>query len=308
MISKDVDYNGGDLPNQPVSKTVSSAAECAALCCAAQPACDAFSVNAGSAGSRWCYLKGASGYSIGPSPGCDSGCLRGDCDVPPPPPPGTYFPWFDLSIPRATRVALLVANMTQAEAIHWLNDGVPAIPRLGLPAYSWEAEALHGVSWNGVATVFPQNIAWGATFDVPLIARVADTIALEARAKWVAGLGADGSSAEFAGLSFMTPNNNLFIDPLWGRGQEVSVRPEGGGRGWRGKGCLAPHLVCHHSHAAAPCPSAGCARTRGKTLCLQPFSPPPLCRRTAKTLSLRPPSRLRSSGGFSSGTTPITRG
>lgn len=197
------DYNGGDLPSQPASKSLSTLAECAALCCAAQPACSAFSLNAGAPGTRWCYLKGDTGYDSGTSPGCDSGCVRGDCDTPPPPPADSYFPWFNLSIPRADRVALLVANMTETEAIAWLNDGVPAIPRLGLPAYSWEAEALHGVSWNGVATVFPQNIAWAASFDVPLVSRIADVIALEARAKWVAGLGADGSSSEFAGLSFM---------------------------------------------------------------------------------------------------------
>ena len=103
--------------------------------------------------------------------------------------------------------------MTLQEKISWLNDDSPAIPRLGLPAYSWEAEALHGVSWNGVATVFPENIAWGASFDVPLVAQVADVIATEARAKWHDGLGPDGGSHEFASLSFMTPNNNLFVDP-----------------------------------------------------------------------------------------------
>ena len=110
--------------------------------------------------------------------------------------------------------------MSVAEAILWLNDGVPAIPRLGLPAYSWEAEALHGVSWNGVATVFPGNIAWAASFDVPLVAEVARTISLEMRAKYMVGRASDGSSGEFAGLSFMTPNNNMFVDPTWGRGQE----------------------------------------------------------------------------------------
>jgi beta-glucosidase len=126
-----------------------------------------------------------------------------------------------MTLPRAARLAALVDAMTLNESIAWLNDGVPAIPRLGLPSYSWESEALHGVSWNGAATVFPENIAWAATFDVPLISRVADVIATEVRAKFVTGLGDDGSSAEFSGLSFMTPNNNLFIDPRWGRGQET---------------------------------------------------------------------------------------
>ena len=97
----------------------------------------------------------------------------------------------------------LVSAMTLDEQISWLDDGSPAIPRLGLPAYSWEAEALHGVSWNGVATVFPQNIAWGATFDVGLVTEIGAAIAVEARAKWLDGLAPDGSSSEFAGLSFM---------------------------------------------------------------------------------------------------------
>ena len=211
------DYNGGDLPNQPVAH-VSTPADCAALCCA-NAACLAFSLNAGAPNGRACYLKSA-GYDIGPTAGVDSGCFSGACDAPPPPPPDTYFPWFDSSIPRAQRLALLVANMSQAEAILWLNDGVPAIPRLGLPAYSWEAEALHGVSWNGVATIFPGNIAWAASFDVPLVLEVARTISLEVRAKYMVARASDGSSGEFAGLSFMTPNNNLFVDPRWGRGQE----------------------------------------------------------------------------------------
>jgi beta-glucosidase len=214
----DYDLNGGDLPGQPISKSLSTADECGALCCATS-GCYAFSLNAGAAGSRWCYLKGTGGYQGGESSGCDSGCFQGGSCVPIP--PDGYFPWFNLSIPRAERMALLMANMTSEDAIRWLNDGVGAIPRLGLPAYSWEAEALHGVSWNGAATVFPENIAWGATWDVPLVGKVGDVVSLEARAKWVIGRGSDGSSSEFAGLSYMTPNNNLFISPLWGRGQET---------------------------------------------------------------------------------------
>jgi beta-glucosidase len=214
----DTDYNGGDLPNQPVAH-VSTPADCAALCCA-DADCLAFSLNAGAPEGRACYLKSA-GYDIGPVSGVDSGCFSGACDAPPPPPPDTYFPWFDAKIPRAERLAMLVANMTQAEAIMWLNDGVPAIPRLGLPAYSWESEALHGVSWNGVATIFPGNIAWAATFDVPLAAEIARVISLEVRAKYMVGRASDGGSQTMAGLSFMTPNNNMAPDPRWGRLQET---------------------------------------------------------------------------------------
>ena len=115
-------------------------------------------------------------------------------------------PWFDSSIPRNERVSLLVGAMSLQEQISWLNDACPAIPRLGLPSFSWNGEGLHGVAWNGVATIFPQPIGWGASFDADLVTDIGNAIAVEARAKWVHGLGADGSSLPFAGLSFFTPN------------------------------------------------------------------------------------------------------
>ena len=250
----DTDFNNGDLPNQPASKALSQPAECAALCCAT-PGCAAFSLNAGAAGARWCYLKGASGWSSGPSQGCASGCLASAgaaCPAPPPPPgPPAYFPWFNLSIPMDQRLELLLQNFTFAEANAFMNDGVPALPRLGLPAFSWEGEALHGVSWAGVATVFPGNIAWGATFSPELVFEIADVIATEARAKYVLGRGTDGSSAEFQSLSFMLPNVNLFIDPLWGRGQESA---------WLGEGpARQPPRAARLSHAN-PRPRAHTAR------------------------------------------------
>lgn len=209
------DLNGGDLPNQPVSKTLSTPQQCADLCCSTT-GCFAFSLNAPTGGpnTRACYLKSSSGWNNESISGVDSGSL-------PVPPPNTNFPWFNLSIPMDQRVNLLVQAMTIDEQISWLDNGAPSIPRLGIPAYDWEAEALHGVSWNGVSTIFPENIAWGATFDVPLVAQIGRVIAIEARAKWLAGLNSDGSSSEFAGLSFMTPNNNIFINPTWGRGQET---------------------------------------------------------------------------------------
>jgi hypothetical protein len=149
-----IDFNGGDLPNQPVG-IASSSQDCANFCCA-NSACFAFSMNANGA----CYLKASDGYSEGNIPGVQSGCFFGQCSAGPPIPPDTYFPWFNLSIPRYERLAILVANFTIPEVISWLNDDAPAINRLGLPEFSWEAEALHGVSWNGAATVFPENIAW----------------------------------------------------------------------------------------------------------------------------------------------------
>ena len=94
--------------------------------------------------------------------------------------------------------------MTLDEKISWLDNAVPAIPRLSLPAYDWEGEASHGVAWAGVSTVFPSPIAWGAAFDADLVQEIGAVIATEARAKFVDGMGADGSSAEFFGLSFMS--------------------------------------------------------------------------------------------------------
>ncbi len=96
-----------------------------------------------------CYLKAATGWTNTSIPGVDSGLLQT-------PPPAPMFPWFNTSLSRPDRLAALVSAMTLQEQISWLDDGCPAIPRLGLPAYSWEAEALHGVSWAGVATVFPE--------------------------------------------------------------------------------------------------------------------------------------------------------
>lgn len=211
----DTDLNNGDLPNQPVSKSLSTPAECAAQCCAAAAAgCTAFSLNAGAPGTRWCYLK-SGGWSQGSSPGCDSGV------IPQPLPPANQT-WFNTSLPRAARRDALLDAMTLAEQISWLDNGVPAIPRLSLPAYDWEGEASHGVAWAGVSTVFPSPISWGASFDVPLAGAIGAVVSSEARAKYADGMADDGGSAEFYGLSFMVPNNNLFVDGRWGRGQETN--------------------------------------------------------------------------------------
>jgi beta-glucosidase len=209
------DLYGGDLPGQPVSKTLSNASECAALCCTAAAAgCAAFSLNAGGPGTRWCYLKAASGWSNASTPGVDSGAL-------PPVPPNRTAIWWNASVPTAQRVAALVSAMTTDEQISWLNDASPAIPRLGLPAFEWEGEASHGIAWAGVATVFPSPIALGASFDVELTADVGRAIAIEARAKWIDARTPDGGSPEFYGLSFMVPNLNVAVVPQWGRAQET---------------------------------------------------------------------------------------
>ncbi|HEX3249758.1 MAG TPA: glycoside hydrolase family 3 C-terminal domain-containing protein, partial [Pyrinomonadaceae bacterium] len=96
----------------------------------------------------------------------------------------------------------------------------PAIPRLGIPRYDWWNEALHGVAFSGVATVFPQAIGLGATFDPQLVNRAANVISDEARAKYHEAQ-RRGNYNRFYGLTFWSPNINIFRDPRWGRGQET---------------------------------------------------------------------------------------
>ncbi len=110
--------------------------------------------------------------------------------------------------------------MTRGEKIAELMTVAPGVPRLGVPAYEWWNEALHGVARAGRATVFPQAIALAATFDEPLVHEVADVISDEARAKFN-GARARGERGQYQGLTFFAPNLNIFRDPRWGRGQET---------------------------------------------------------------------------------------
>lgn len=118
------------------------------------------------------------------------------------------------------RARQLVARMTLEEKCTQMLHDSPAIPRLGIPAYNWWNECLHGVGRAGVATVFPQAIGLAATWNPALVQRVASAIADEARAKHHAAVRAD-RVAQYLGLTFWTPNINIFRDPRWGRGQET---------------------------------------------------------------------------------------
>jgi beta-glucosidase len=112
--------------------------------------------------------------------------------------------------------------MSLAEKVMQLRNGAPGVWRLGLPAYDYWSECLHGVGRAGVATVFPQAIGLAATWDAPLVHQVADTIATEARAKHNAYAQLhNGESVRYVGLTFWTPNIDIFRDPRWGRGQET---------------------------------------------------------------------------------------
>lgn len=114
----------------------------------------------------------------------------------------------------------LVKQMTVEEMISQLRYDAPAIERLGIPAYNWWNEGLHGVARAGTATVFPQAIGLAAAWDVELMKEVADVISEEARAKYNASI-KQGDRGIYKGLTFWSPNVNIFRDPRWGRGHET---------------------------------------------------------------------------------------
>ncbi|HWU69912.1 MAG TPA: glycoside hydrolase family 3 N-terminal domain-containing protein, partial [Pseudoxanthomonas sp.] len=118
------------------------------------------------------------------------------------------------------RAADLVSRMSLEEKAAQMQNDSPAIERLGVPAYDWWNEALHGVARAGEATVFPQAIGMAASFDVPLMDQVSAAISDEARAKHQRFL-AEGKHGRYQGLTFWSPNINIFRDPRWGRGQET---------------------------------------------------------------------------------------
>lgn len=118
------------------------------------------------------------------------------------------------------RVENLISSMSLEEKVSQLMYASPAIGRLGVPQYNWWNECLHGVARNGRATVFPQAIGLAATFDTSLIYRVGRAISMEARAKYNVSV-AQNMRERYQGLTFWTPNVNIFRDPRWGRGQET---------------------------------------------------------------------------------------
>ena len=126
----------------------------------------------------------------------------------------------DPELPVAERIRDLVARMTIEEKISQMQHDAPAIPRLGIPEYNWWNECLHGVARAGKATVFPQAIGLAATFNPDLVLRVASAISDEARAKHHQAL-RQGNRAQYFGLTYWSPNINIFRDPRWGRGHET---------------------------------------------------------------------------------------
>ena len=129
--------------------------------------------------------------------------------------------YLDPSKPIETRTRDLVSRMTLEEKAAMMENSTPGVPRLGIPKYDWWSEALHGVANAGVATVFPQAIGLAAMWDEPLHHDVAQVIGIEGRAKFNGAAGTAAEGAIFHGLTFWSPNINIFRDPRWGRGQET---------------------------------------------------------------------------------------
>ena len=110
--------------------------------------------------------------------------------------------WRDPSIPFEQRADALIARMSLEEKISQMQNSSPAIDRLGIPAYDWWNECLHGVAWAGIATVFPQAIALAATWNTNLVHRIAEAISDEARAKHHDAIRRD-DRGRFKGLSLI---------------------------------------------------------------------------------------------------------
>lgn len=124
------------------------------------------------------------------------------------------------NLPIEERAQLLLNQLTLDEKLGMMEHRNPAVERLGIPAYSWWNEALHGVARNGFATVYPMPTALAATFDDKLVKEMFGMIADEARMKYYRSQQA-GQYDDYTGLTFFTPNINIFRDPRWGRGMET---------------------------------------------------------------------------------------
>src|SRR6056300_1350813 len=126
----------------------------------------------------------------------------------------------DTDLSFEARTEILVKQLTLEEKISQLVHEAPAIERLQIPSYNWWNEALHGVARSGYATVFPQSISVAASFDKDLLERIGSVTSDEARAKHHDFI-RKGKRGIYNGLTFWSPNINIFRDPRWGRGHET---------------------------------------------------------------------------------------
>jgi beta-glucosidase len=129
--------------------------------------------------------------------------------------------YLDVNRPIAERIQDLLSHLTLPEKISLMANNARGVPRLGIPAYDYWSEALHGVARNGKATVFPQAIGLGATWDTALMKRIATAISDEGRAKFHSAFKRLGKTGLYGGLHYWSPNINQDRDPRWGRGQET---------------------------------------------------------------------------------------
>ncbi len=134
--------------------------------------------------------------------------------------PAQQAPYLDAKLSPSERAHDLVGRMTLEEKANQLEDWATAIPRLGVPDYQTWNESLHGVARAGYATVFPQAIGMAATWDPTMVHSMGNVISAEARAKYNQAQ-REGNHRIFYGLTFWSPNINIFRDPRWGRGQET---------------------------------------------------------------------------------------
>lgn len=130
-------------------------------------------------------------------------------------------PWLNSKLDMDTRISALLKEMTLEEKISQTVNKSASIPRLGIEGYNWWSEALHGVARSGRATVFPQAIGLAASFDPVLLERIGDAVSDEARAINNHLLNNGYTQRLYQGLTFWSPNVNIFRDPRWGRGQET---------------------------------------------------------------------------------------
>ncbi len=128
--------------------------------------------------------------------------------------------WEDPSKPLDERIKGLISKMTLEEKTAMLRHNNPEIKRLNVPEYDWWNECLHGVARNGNATIFPQSVGLASAFDKVLMYKIGTVISDEARAKYNEAIKID-NRGRYAGLTFWTPNINIYRDPRWGRGQET---------------------------------------------------------------------------------------
>lgn len=135
----------------------------------------------------------------------------------------TYqYPFRNPDLPLETRINDLIARLTLEEKVLLMKHASPAVPRLGIPAYNWWNEALHGVArTKEKVTVFPQAIGMAATFDTEALQQMGDMAASEGRALFNEDLKNGKTGDIYRGLTYWTPNVNIFRDPRWGRGQET---------------------------------------------------------------------------------------